>query len=614
MLRGVVTGVGALACLVALGAVTASTLPAGAPPRTEAGRFVPVDGQGRQVAVADISGEPGRAFATLEQTVDADPDEVVATIAAPELLGAADPDFSAPCPDADCASLWWREHLYSAGWQSQSDRVYTLTSRGIELRWLDVGIGQHVALAPGAVLLPEAAAPGQSWQGEGTGQSAGRTPLHWAIAGRMDASPRQDNLSDDPECRTTVIELTVTGGPWGDDGAEVSWADRMTWCPGRGVVERGPADGQGGTVGGFAPSPLVLISTSNAWEESQWPAPDRLGILTPRPLGFIDGRGAPTEAHPAAELPWPTDAGGLVTLEPSRANLVSFVMGSGRLGADQQRTALHPGGRIEKVGWAGDLLLVTTSQRRLVAYSNGFVRNWAVDLPDLAVAAPVTLGSSAVVVTADSAVTGYNIVTGDRSWQLRVPGARLVGGDGSTAAVVDGSGRVSLIGPGGHVVTRLQGHPDPVGIAVSNGRVVTWGMDWIGSPSQPGHTGQSTWLREGRSIGQVEVYVKSYGWGRVAVRTGGRLEVLDVSDGGPAWSAEHIRGMGAVHGGLALVDDSSVWTVDENGNEVARMLLPFWQPGPDDEVTVRADRTMMWVLARNPAGQVYGQMLGRESQ
>ena len=78
----------------------------------------------------------------------------------------------------------------------------------------------------------------------------------------------------------------------------------------------------------------------------------------------------------------------------------------------------HPGGSIVSLAAFGDVLLVGTSERRLVAYSAGGVRLWQQELDEIAPTAAVRVDDrDAVLVDLGGTVRRFALATGAVRWQ-----------------------------------------------------------------------------------------------------------------------------------------------------------------------------------------------------
>lgn len=621
--RGVVAGGVALVCVIGLGVASARTTGAADPlPRTEASRFVPVDGWALPVQVR------GGGHGAVEQAVGPLDRVAAALPGAQELLQQADPGLALPdgtdptgsCRDADCAPLWWRETITQHEWPTVRVSLHAVTARGVELRWLDLGFGAGLALPPGLVVLPATVSGGTEWQSTGsavaTGWSRDRTgSASWQLRGQVLPDPvTGPDGRPDPDCRAVTIELSFrVPGP---EGTNVSHAydRRDTWCPGRGVVARATSS----TSGAASYEPLrrqpgeaTGVSTTDLLGLGWLRSAGRIGV---RFESIAEGFGGPSLR--TGVVPWVVGDDPVV-LHPHGRELI------GTRPVDDGPEVLtpwglaHPGGRPTTVTSIGNGLLVTTSQGHLVAYGYSSVRAWTVKLTDLAAAAPVPYGDDEVaVLTVDGNLTGYDVAAGQARWRTRVGGQVVAGSPYGILAVVGRDGLVTVLSADGRELHRSRGRTGAVGIAVAGGRPIIWGRDWVAAPPSGGRPG---WLWQGGEVGAVVAYEgmgsdQGDPWARVAIRVTGaaaRLEVVNAADGRSVGQGDAVRAMVPLRGGLAVVDDRAVRGIDEGARTTVTLLLPRWDPGADDEVALRSGQTTLWAFSRNSSGEVRAAMLTR---
>jgi outer membrane protein assembly factor BamB len=116
---------------------------------------------------------------------------------------------------------------------------------------------------------------------------------------------------------------------------------------------------------------------------------------------------------------------------------------------------VHPGGSILSVAAFGDLLLVGTSERRLVAYSAGGVRLWQQDLAEIAPTPAARVDDDdAVLVDLGGTVRRFALATGAVRWQ------RSLTADVNRAPAV-GAGLVVVADRGGTVTALDAGNGAP---------------------------------------------------------------------------------------------------------------------------------------------------------
>lgn len=614
--RGAVAGAVALACLAGLGLASARTAGEVHPlPDIEASRYLPADGG------ALLFRRPtGQGVGVLEHAVG---DLTALTASLPGTLDGlrrVDPDAGAP------GQTWWRETAFDEEFAEKNTRFHTVTRAGIELRRVGLAFEGEVVFGPGAVVLPATAAPGTSWQARGAASARGWAeepvvPTDWELRGRVLTEPYHDPTGSSPDCRVVEVDLAVRLP--GEDGvpAPQAFGFRAAWCPGRGIVSRTYS----GTFDRVAFLPETL-------PDDRFALPPTIPGVTASDLA--SRRSLPADLAPAlavadrqrlGAVPWILQDRPVV-LHPNGTDLVEVQIveeqtESGRSVLTSVRGGLtHPGGRpttVTTLGTSG--LLITTSDRRLLAYGGpvGPLRHWATTLPDLAVAAPVAFRAGdregIAVLTLGGTLTGYDRRTGREEWQLRVSGQVLAGAPDGSLVVADRSGRITLVSGTGAVTAAVAGPREPVGVALVDGRPISWGRDWVAAPA---FAQRPAWSRSG-AVAEV-AGVEGDTWRRVAVRvapgrddSGGRVDLVDPDDGTVRGTHTPVRAMLALPGGLTVLSGDRVRSLDAAGRTVAELTLPDWDPAPDADVALRAGQTTVWVFARTPAGELTSFRIGR---
>ncbi|MGI3783383.1 MAG: PQQ-binding-like beta-propeller repeat protein, partial [Janthinobacterium lividum] len=85
--------------------------------------------------------------------------------------------------------------------------------------------------------------------------------------------------------------------------------------------------------------------------------------------------------------------------------------------------SVHPGGTVLSLAAFGSVVLVTTSERQLLAYSDAGMRLWQATLPEIGPNAPVQVSDDdAVLVDLSGRVRRFGIADGEVRWQRNVPG------------------------------------------------------------------------------------------------------------------------------------------------------------------------------------------------
>ena len=324
---------------------------------------------------------------------------------------------------------FWRttsSEIGNLGSSQQNVRVYRIDGAVELIAESDQG-GADV-YSPGLVELPAQVAPGDTWSGAGKVGSRGYRSDFRAAA----AEPGCLRVSG------TVVETTASGQP--GTTREV----RKTWCERRAVVleeiVRGDVSIRVDTVSGPAADPtLRTVGEEWSWSDpAQWRRRDYDLMSADASLGSGPMAGTP------GQVPSVLTASGLIIRPTSGEDLVATTPKTVDRWTSLWR--MHPGGTILSVAAFGDVVVATTSQRKLVAYSDAGVRLWSLSLEDVAFWAPVRVGVRSVAV-ADAAgtVRVVDLLTGDVDWQQGV-NAQVSGplvADSRAVVVFDAGGRTT---------------------------------------------------------------------------------------------------------------------------------------------------------------------------
>jgi hypothetical protein len=282
--------------------------------------------------------------------------------------------------------------------------------------------------APALVELPAEVADGTTWSGQGTvGTRRYRSDFRAAAA--------------EPGCvqvRGTIAETTATGQPGSTRTVQ------RTWCQRRGVVTeqivRGGVTVRTDTVSSPAADPTLRTVTEPwTWSDPErWKRRDFDTMSADASLGSGPMGGAPGAVPPVLT------ASGLVIRTTSGDDLVATTPKTVDRWTSLWR--MHPGGTLLSLVAFGDVLVATTSQRSVVAYSDAGVRLWSLSLDDVAFWAPTRVDDRRVAV-ADAAggVRVVDLLTGQVVWQQRV-NAQVAGplvADRRAVVVFDAGGRTT---------------------------------------------------------------------------------------------------------------------------------------------------------------------------
>jgi hypothetical protein len=282
--------------------------------------------------------------------------------------------------------------------------------------------------APALVELPAEVADGTTWSGQGTvGTRRYRSDFRAAAA--------------EPGCvqvRGTIAETTATGQPGSTRTVQ------RTWCQRRGVVTeqivRGGVTVRTDTVSSpAADATLRTVTEPWTWSDPErWKRRDFDTMSADASLGSGPMGGAPGAVPPVLT------ASGLVIRTTSGDDLVATTPKTVDRWTSLWR--MHPGGTLLSLVAFGDVLVATTSQRSVVAYSDAGVRLWSLSLDDVAFWAPTRVDDRRVAV-ADAAggVRVVDLLTGQVVWQQRV-NAQVAGplvADRRAVVVFDAGGRTT---------------------------------------------------------------------------------------------------------------------------------------------------------------------------
>lgn len=551
---------GLVVALLAWFAVAAAfRLSDGGLPRTAASRFVPADGY-RHPAVFGQDGKQAQAM--VED----------ARLRGAQLRWAVSPTLfkaTAPPPGVRGARVeglrWWREGIVAPGSEPRY-RVFSVTDDGVRLHGQDWG-RRGLTLIPAPLWLPAGVHAGGRWTGSGTAAGAGRTDL---LDYRMTAAATS---AHGHAGRTGCLEVTYTTEltpKQSETSASVTrWTERDQWCPGRGVVA------SNGSLGGATYS----ISTANG--RPAVPARDNARAQTPGTSHLTGWQVAKLKAEEGDDTfgsvamqafpehpPVVTSLGCVVFASAATTDLVGLI--PLETGSYWLHWWARPGGRILSTAAFGRTVVVTTSERTMMAYAPGGRLLWSVRLDDVALGPPVRVSGDRLAVASVRGVVGVrSAVDGHLVWSHRVPHgiAAPLASDGSVVAAVDDQRNLHVLDAhtGGQRWTAQIGLTAGV-VAVGGGRTVVAGTD---VQAYDNRTGTLVWHHTGATWGgglRVE-------GDELAVDTGAGVRLYALSDGaarGLVPGANDPQPVGAV---WFVLDGRSLVAVDHTGATVRSWRL-----------------------------------------
>ncbi len=314
---------------------------------------------------------------------------------------------------------------------------------GIE-RVADDGVRRAHVFTPALVELPADAAPGSRWRSSG---SAG------------DGVDYQADLSATAGAGGCLqVQGSVQYRRGGASSTRSRYRLSRTWCPGRGLVSESTTGDDGSQTTSIDGSAEVLNAAAGTRTAPSSPAAELSDSTrewndpagwTNRPVGVVSsspGFGpAPMVDFAAFAAPAVTRTDMLLRATIPGDDLVGIrpPANSTSTGDWVSDVRMHPGGQILTLAAFGDLVLVSTTARRLVGYSSTGFRLWQRDLSDLIRDPPVRVDTDHVAaVTTTGFVMELDLRTGRSVWSAAV-GADVevqVAADRSVVAVADRSG------------------------------------------------------------------------------------------------------------------------------------------------------------------------------
>ena len=258
--------------------------------------------------------------------------------------------------------------------------------------------------SPALVELPADVAAGSTWSGSG---SASDVLDYWSD---FRATAGED------DCLDVTGEVRYTSKQ-GQAGRTLTL--QRTWCRDRGLVAATES------VADVVTRTIQTATTLPRTPETRgplprWTAPDswtehKLDTISIDPTFGQQPMSGTTKSLP----PVRTESGLVVRATASINDLVALTPKTQTAWLSAWRA--HVPGQILTLGAFGNVILVTTSERRLVAYSDLGIRLWQRDLDEIAPAPAVRVGDSDVVLTdLSGAVYRLALATGEPVWQHRL--------------------------------------------------------------------------------------------------------------------------------------------------------------------------------------------------
>jgi outer membrane protein assembly factor BamB len=286
---------------------------------------------------------------------------------------------------------------------AQTIRFYRVNA-GVELMGLSAPSESYV-YDPALVVLPAEVRAGSRWSGAG---SAGDT---YDYRSELSAEASSDDCLD---VKGDVRYLSKGG----QLGRVVTMS--QTWCQREGLVAESQSFADVRTASSRIDPPVPNVETT-ANAPIRWAAPQRwtakaLGTISINPtFGQEPMVGSPSTAVASVR----TESGLVIRATIGRGDLVATTPKTLTEWTSIWRA--HPGGTVLSLSAFGNVIITTTSNRQMVAYSDVGVRLWQLTLDDLAPTSPVRISQSdAVLVDLAGAMRKFDLGTGAVLWEQNV--------------------------------------------------------------------------------------------------------------------------------------------------------------------------------------------------
>lgn len=319
------------------------------------------------------------------------------------LLGSGPPAFALSNPDNPPDMLSENYQRVTSTWTrpdsvSQTEEFYRLGSDGVSLTtWSRTG-GQFKVFQSGVLLLPSDIAPGRTWSGEGVLYQGSALDFSDVTQHPYSFTARAMPGSVDPNVglprNATIcldVELTMT-----ED--KESTTSTRTWCEGLGLIAES-SHGINGVSRSQEKLPPFSLDDDHNWSPQRWADPTTRTLTPPPPVSWNLAT-APIDLR-----------GGFVLTDQNSGDVVA---------TDDSLTGVrwrsHPGGSITHTTTAGELIVVATTQRRLVAYDRRGLRRWTRELPDLVAHTPQRHGDRLIVADVGGRVHAIDLRRGFIAW------------------------------------------------------------------------------------------------------------------------------------------------------------------------------------------------------
>lgn len=319
---------------------------------------------------------------------------------------------------------FWRTTTTQIGIPESTQQVVRVYRVGGPVELLgESGPGTAHVYSPALVELPADVSPGQSWVSSG---SAGAV-LDYRSEFRAEAADRG--------CLRVsgLIIYTAKNGR----SSRTETVNRG-WCPREGVRED-----QVGSAARQAEPPVQTTGEPVVWRDpARWKNQRFTTVSIDQNFGQGMMTGAPSGVPPVVT------ASGLVVRANSSSDLIAFTPKTPAEWTSLWR--MRPGGTVVSLTAFGDVVVATTSGRRVVGYSASGVRLWQHDLDEVAFRGPARIDDTRIAL-ADSGgtVRVLDLASGAQRWQRNLRAEVKVApvADPRAVVVADGGGDLTAFSP-----------------------------------------------------------------------------------------------------------------------------------------------------------------------
>ena len=406
-------------------------------------------------------------------------------------------------------SLWRTTSTEAVGFGAPQETAVYRVGASLDLL-AESRPGRGHVYQPALVVLPERVRSGSTW---GTSGSAGPELTY--------RSTFQSSAGAGGCLRVAGEIGYFTAG--GQPGPVRRLED--TWCPGRGLTSRNEQVGEATTIERpstpVRPDPdLATVDRRLEWSDpARWGRTEFATITADPTFGAGPGSGSPASTALVSQ------SGLLFRRVAASDDIVALTPKTATEWLTLWR--MHPGGRIVSLSAFGDVVVASTSQRRLVAYTDRGQRLWQLEFAELIFDPPIRVSDTELaVVDLSGDLRVVDVATGRVRWH------RAVGTDVAHAPVAAAG-----------VVAVSDGSGTTTGYALADGRPL-WTVDLD---------------RRGGAVALGEVLV---------VTTDRRVEAVAAADGRRRWVrplAGQFTGLTAFGGSAVLSSSRGSQLIDPTG-------------------------------------------------